>query len=266
MGAGGAVRVHEQRQAVNHHRLVAVRRSGEDRSCSNRSLIVSRMPCVPSGAAARSAARGGGTDQQFKSGHLHVAAPCCRGGAVLPRKSCNMTRLSMRRVVAGLIVSLLLLARPSSAFAGWTRFASEHFLFIGDVSENDLRKRREPPRAVSRHHRPRLSVGPDDRRVAPRPAPLPTIVLVFKNDRSFAPFRPEFEGRPVEVAGYATSSEDTNYIAVNAAPRRRCLRHHFPRVRHLYLREAVGEVPLWLNEGLAEFYETFESERSGRVP
>lgn len=168
----------------------------------------------------------------------------------------------MRRVVASVIISLCLLARPSSAFAGWTRFASAHFLFIGDVSRNDLREAAERLE-LFRETIARGFPAPLAGVTHPLPSP-PTVVIVFEDDRSFAPFRPSFEGRPVEVAGYAASSEDSSYIAVNASRKDEAFGILFHEYAHLYLRQEIGTLPLWLNEGIAEFYETFESARAGR--
>ena len=45
---------------------------------------------------------------------------------------------------------------------------------------------------------------------------MPTLVIVFQNDRSFAGYRPVYQGKPVEVGGYFIGGEDANAIAVNA--------------------------------------------------
>ena len=87
------------------------------------------------------------------------------------------SRLFMRRVVASVIVSLWLLARPSSAFAGWTRFASAHFLFIGDVSRNDLREAAERLE-LFRETIARGFPAPLAGVTHPLPTP-PTVVIVF---------------------------------------------------------------------------------------
>lgn len=162
----------------------------------------------------------------------------------------------MRRIAASLLVSLLLLACPTSAFATWTRLSSEHFVFIGDVPERDLK-----------HVAGRLELFRDAiARIFPGRAlssPVPTVVIVFRDERSFAPFRPYFGNRPLPVAGFATSSIDTNYIAVNAAQEPHASAIIFHEYAHLFFGQAFGTVPLWLNEGLAEFFATFEPRQGG---
>jgi Flp pilus assembly protein TadD len=84
---------------------------------------------------------------------------------------------------------------------------------------------------------------------------VPTTVIVFRDDPSFTPFKPLYQGRPANVAGYFQPGEDVNYIAMSLDPRERDpFSIAFHEYVHLHLRENVPGVPLWLNEGLAEFY------------
>jgi tetratricopeptide (TPR) repeat protein len=83
----------------------------------------------------------------------------------------------------------------------------------------------------------------------------PTTVIVFRDDPSFTPFKPLYQGRPANVAGYFQPGEDVNYIAMSLDPRERDpFSIAFHEYVHLHLRDNVPGVPLWLNEGLAEFY------------
>ena len=87
---------------------------------------------------------------------------------------------------------------------------------------------------------------------------VPTTVIVFKDDASFFPFRPLYQGRAANVAGYFVPGQDTNYIVFPLGQSSRStLRTAFHEYVHLYLRDTVPGVPLWLNEGLAEFYGSF---------
>jgi tetratricopeptide (TPR) repeat protein len=87
---------------------------------------------------------------------------------------------------------------------------------------------------------------------------VPTTVVVFRDDASFRPFKPLYQGRPADVAGYFQPGPDVNYIALSLERGGRdSLRTAFHEYVHLHLRENMPDAPLWLNEGLAEFYSAF---------
>jgi hypothetical protein len=81
-------------------------------------------------------------------------------------------------------------------------------------------------------------------------------VIVFPNDKAFLPFKPQYQGKPKPVAGYAAAGRDLNYIAMLSAGEvsERVIFHEYT---HMILANAIARVPLWLNEGLADFYSTF---------
>lgn len=84
---------------------------------------------------------------------------------------------------------------------------------------------------------------------------VPTTVVVFRDDASFTPFKPLYQGRPVNVAGYFQPGDDVNYISMSLDPRERDpFSVAFHEYVHAHLTENVPGVPMWLNEGLAEFY------------
>src|SRR6185369_11829680 len=66
---------------------------------------------------------------------------------------------------------------------------------------------------------------------------------------------PLYQGRPANVAGYSQACDDVNYITMSLDPRERDpFGVAFHEYVHLHLRDNIPGVPLWLNEGLAEFY------------
>jgi tetratricopeptide (TPR) repeat protein len=86
-----------------------------------------------------------------------------------------------------------------------------------------------------------------------------TVGIIFRSDQDFTPFKPEYQGRPADVAGYFQPGEDVNYIALSLERGSRDpLNAAFHEYVHLYVRDNLAQAPLWLNEGLAEFYSTFE--------
>jgi tetratricopeptide (TPR) repeat protein/outer membrane lipoprotein-sorting protein len=84
---------------------------------------------------------------------------------------------------------------------------------------------------------------------------VPTTVVVFRDDASFTPFKPLYQGRPASIAGFFQPGDDVNYIALSLDPRLTDpFSVAFHEYVHLHLRDNVPGVPVWLNEGLAEFY------------
>jgi len=65
------------------------------------------------------------------------------------------------------------------------------------------------------------------------------------------------------VAGYFVGAEDVHYIAVNAQQEAAANAVVFHEYTHSMTDHAIGVAPAWLNEGLAEFYETFQSADDG---
>jgi tetratricopeptide (TPR) repeat protein len=151
----------------------------------------------------------------------------------------------------------VLLAVPARAATKWTRLQTDNFLFIGDVSPRQLRQvaqRLEQFRDVMSRLLPDAAVT----------SSVPTTVFVFQTDQSLTPYKPRFEGRPIAVAGYFMARRDANYVTINAQSEQAALRIVFHEYAHFLVRNTTGDMPLWANEGLAGFYETFEDRQGGK--
>lgn len=86
-------------------------------------------------------------------------------------------------------------------------------------------------------------------------ASVPTTVIIFRDDASFVPFKPTYQGRPANIAGYFQPGDDVNYIAIALDPREEnSYSTAFHEYVHLHVRDNIPDAPLWLNEGLAELY------------
>src|SRR5690349_24982215 len=46
----------------------------------------------------------------------------------------------------------------------------------------------------------------------------PTTVIVFRDDESFTPFKPGYQGRPTSITGVVLPRDDVNYIALSPDP------------------------------------------------
>lgn len=135
-------------------------------------------------------------------------------------------------------------AAPSSA--AWHRVDSPNFIVTGDVNVRDLRRIATQFEAF--HDALSRILG-----ATTTSAPVPTVVVVFPGAEAFEPYRASARAS----LGWASAGRDINYIGmVNAGEfTERIIFHEYT---HLVLANAVARVPLWLNEGLAEFYSTFK--------
>jgi len=156
----------------------------------------------------------------------------------------------------GAFVTCVLLATPSGA-AEWVRVETPNFIVYGEPGE---RRVREVADEFERFRETLARVIPG----AATPAAVPTVVVVFGSARSFEPYVPRFNGKPVKLGGYFFSSEDMNIVALADGDRTNSLRTIFHEYVHLVIDNVSQGMPIWLNEGLAEYYSTFQVEDGGR--
>src|SRR5687767_1090744 len=156
----------------------------------------------------------------------------------------------MRRVTLILAVLLCFIAlTPPLVFAkdNWISVRSKNFLLIGNANEKQIKQvagRLEQFREVFSHLFPKAVLSTS----------VPTTVVVFKNDSSYAPFKPNSN-----TAGYFQPGDDVNYITLTRETRGQqdpfdVIFHEYT---HLMVNSTLGNVPTWFNEGLAEYYSTF---------
>ncbi len=171
-----------------------------------------------------------------------------------------MARRSRGGIVAGRIAAcaiLLVTACAAPAGAQWRRVDTPNFVILGDVSAAVLRDT-----AIQfEGFRETLGRVLGDRVTA---ASVPTVVMVFQSDSAIAPYRPKFQGKPVDVAGVFVPGRDVNFIAIVHDGQADRLRVVFHEYTHLVASGSGQPLPVWLSEGLAEYYSTFELNRNGR--
>ena len=134
---------------------------------------------------------------------------------------------------------------------------SPNFVVVGDVGARDLRD------IAVKFEGFRETLGRVLTARATATA-VPTVVIVFPSDRAFTPFKPLFDGKPIELAGLFVGRRDINYIALVADGREDRLKVVFHEYAHLVISNFTHTLPTWLNEGLAEYYSTYEVRRGGR--
>jgi hypothetical protein len=156
------------------------------------------------------------------------------------------------RLVRSLVAALLVLGGLADpAVAEWRRIDSPNFVVVGDVSAGELReiaRRFESFREV-------LARVLTEKFIA---SPVPTVVVVFPSDRAFTPFKPKYNGKAIELTGLFLPRRDVNYIAMVRDWDEASMRVVFHEYSHLVTSNMAGTIPVWLNEGLAEFYSTFQ--------
>ena len=159
------------------------------------------------------------------------------------------------------IVFLLLFAvtLPSSARDSadhWFEVRSQHFVVLTDSNEKQARhiaSQFERMRSVFHLMMPTASDS----------AGSPIIVLALEDKKSFQSLEPEayLAKGQLDLAGYFMRAPDKNYILLRLDAQGE---HPYATVYHEYthymLRDASEWIPLWLNEGLAEFYQNTDIE------
>jgi tetratricopeptide (TPR) repeat protein len=161
----------------------------------------------------------------------------------------------MRRVLV--FAASILLGGSIPASAEWRELRSEHFRVIGDVTATRLRDvalRFEQFRDVVTQLLPDVT----------RATTAPVVVIVFPDARSYRPFMPVADGRVVTVDGSFVDGADLNYITLNLEAGARALPIVFHEYSHFLLNNFFPHTPLWFNEGLAEYFSTFEVMDGGR--
>lgn len=138
----------------------------------------------------------------------------------------------MKRILSAVL--LLLLVRPAFAADKWVSVHSRHFLLAGNASESEIRR---VGRYFEEFRGVLASLFPKIELVS-----APATIVVLKTEDLFKPaYQP---------------GDDTNYIVVTKSAAPPALLHEYV---HLLTRFAAGNLPLWVSEGLAEYYSTFEA-------
>ncbi|MGZ5177173.1 MAG: tetratricopeptide repeat protein [Burkholderiales bacterium] len=163
----------------------------------------------------------------------------------------------MRRAVS--IFFLFVVTLSASARDGashWSEVRTQHFVVLTDSNEKQARRvasQLERMRAVFHVLLPTASDT----------AGSPVIVLALKDKKAFQALEPEayLAKGQLDLAGLFMRAPDKNYILLRLDAQGD---HPYATIYHEYthfmLRNASEWIPLWLNEGLAEFYQNSDIE------
>ena len=157
------------------------------------------------------------------------------------------------RLSAVLFASLLvtLLTVPAQAKDKWINLTSKNFIIISNAEEGPTRKL---ALKLEQFHFAFSTIFK-----LPLESPVKTTVMVFRNESSFNPYKPIYNGKPANVAGYFQGGEDENLIVMDiSANQERPMSVIYHEYSHLLTSKTPRDWPLWLKEGLAELYSSFD--------
>src|SRR5271167_4341321 len=159
-----------------------------------------------------------------------------------------------KRIFLLLTLFAALVASARDKAENWLEVRSAHFVVLSDSSEKQARHvadQFERMRAVFQDRFPHASIDPG----------TPIVVLAIKDEKGFRALEPEaYLGKgKVDLAGLFLPALDKNYVLMRLdAPGEHPYAIVYHEYTHLLNRKASDWLPLWLNEGLAEFYQTTE--------
>lgn len=168
----------------------------------------------------------------------------------------------VRRLLAWCVLCVVTLLTTSTIASAdvapqknWKRLQTPNFELLGNTGDGDLR-------AVA----DRLEQFRDAMALlftSLRPSTNRIRVLVFRNHRAYDPFKPRYEGKPANVGGYFLDGEDVSHITLTVENRDENFGVIYHEYTHLLMAD-VGSVPVWVSEGLAEYYSSFTTTPDGK--
>lgn len=157
----------------------------------------------------------------------------------------------MKRVTLSLALLLFLSAvipAPVVAKDDWVSVRTRNFLLVGNTSEKKIRQvgiRLEQFRAAIARLFGKANLD----------SHAPTTVIIFKSHESYRPFKTK-----PNTAGFFQWNPHINYITLTTEVRGDQNPYNvvFHEYTHLLLNSISANMPLWFDEGLAEYYSTLD--------
>ena len=164
------------------------------------------------------------------------------GGNILPMRNAIFRALT-------LTTALCVASFNATAAEKWNSLRSKNLMVVGNATEAQLRSAASD---LEQFREAYLDVFTDTMKTAT----VPTVVVVFRNDETYRPFKPLVESGSAAITGYFQPAEEVNYISLVAGqPVPKSVYHQYA---HALTRDLPTSIPLWFTEGIAEFYSTFE--------
>lgn len=152
--------------------------------------------------------------------------------------------------MAGVVLLALALAGTAQAREKWVEVSSPHFKVLTDAGQDEGLQLAEHFEKMRETFSALLGAHPQDT--------APMLVLAVRNRKEFRAIEPAaYLGKgKLDLAGYFMDREARNYILLRLDVDGE---HPYATIYHEYthylLRDDYTWMPLWLNEGLAQFYQ-----------
>jgi len=171
-----------------------------------------------------------------------------------PSPSSNVGR-ALRSGMAGFVLGFVLWAalsvRAEERERDWYKLVSPNFQLYGNGRESEaktvLRELETFRFVVSRF----LGLTNVQRR--------PALVYFFKDESSFDPYKPRYNNRPATISGFHAEDPLDYVLALSRQTRDTAtMRVLFHEYTHLLTSRQFRHAPLWVHEGVAEVFSSFE--------
>jgi Tfp pilus assembly protein PilF len=159
-----------------------------------------------------------------------------------------------KRLFLLLPILATVLAAARDKAENWTEVRSPHFTVVTNSNEKEGRRvadQFERMRSAFQAAFPNLQIDTGS----------PIVVLAIKDDKTFKTLEPEayLAKGSLKVGGLFMRAPDENYVLMRLdAEGDHPYAVVYHEYTHLLLSKAAEWIPLWLNEGLAEFYQNTE--------
>lgn len=156
------------------------------------------------------------------------------------------------RALCHAVIALLFGSLPvSGSTQGWVEVRSPHFVVVTDAGEKRGRE------VAMRFEQVRAAFGQVIYRNLKVSVPIPVEIIGFRNNKELRQFAPLWNGKPIELAGYFQQGEDRDFIALDLSSEAgwQVVFHEFT---HLLLHANFSEIPVWFEEGFAEYFASLE--------
>lgn len=166
-------------------------------------------------------------------------------------------QLGIRRLKQLLSAVALVLVVPSAgaddgARSGWVEIRTANFTLYTDAGAETgtaISRRLERFRGVFARLAPSLELR----------SPAPTTLFAFRDADSYGPFKSREDRPGARTLGQFSRTRDGNYLTLDAsAVDAGAIGVIYHEYVHFLVLNNFPKVPLWFNEGLAEYYSTFE--------
>lgn len=151
-------------------------------------------------------------------------------------------------------------ARPAPAIPRevldkeWLRLETPRFVMFAETSPREARRVAD---RLERLSEVLLLTSPALRSETTKPA----CVFLIRSRTALDAYRPRLDGKPQDLSGFFHGGRATDYLTVQASDKGTTDFVALHEYVHLVLHSALPEIPLWLNEGMAEYYATIRDSR-----